>query len=199
MTTERTGAWVETYTGQQYWPMDPRPEDVDIRDVAHALAMICRFNGHVTRFYSVAEHSYRVSYAAERAAIEAGLPEEQVTVTAQWGLLHDASEAYLGDMVRPLKILGAFDVYREAEKRNMGAILQRFDLPLVEPSHVTVADDRMLATEREQIMRGDRGGPTTHDWHGALPYEDKAFSHYVPSVARKRFMKRFNELQRRRR
>lgn len=82
--------WIQTFLGKPFWPLSPRPEDIDIRDIAHALAMTCRFTGHSQKFYSVAEHSVRVSRI----------------VPAQFalhGLLHDASEAYLCDLSRPIK------------------------------------------------------------------------------------------------
>ncbi len=53
-TSNRKGEWIQTYTGKQFWPLDPRPEDIDIEDIAHALALTCRFNGHCDYFYSVA-------------------------------------------------------------------------------------------------------------------------------------------------
>src|SRR4051812_20612492 len=84
------GDWMQTYTGRAFWPLDAQPEDVDPLDIAAALSMLCRYGGHVSRFYSVAEHCLLMS--------EAVAPEH-----ALWALLHDATEAYMGDMVRPLK------------------------------------------------------------------------------------------------
>ena len=60
-TQGRKGDWILTYSGIEFWPLDPRPEDVRIEDIAHALSMQCRFAGHCDRFYSVAEHSIRVA------------------------------------------------------------------------------------------------------------------------------------------
>lgn len=61
---QRRGDWMQTYTGRQFWPLDPLPEDVFIEDIAHALSMQCRYAGHVTRFYSVAEHSVLIARCA---------------------------------------------------------------------------------------------------------------------------------------
>src|ERR1700744_4853571 len=85
--------WIQTFTGKKFSPLAPRPEDVDIRDIAHALAMKCRFNGHCSPFYSIAEHSVRVSW----------LLEQQGKREALWGLMHDAADAYLPDLGAPIK------------------------------------------------------------------------------------------------
>src|SRR5689334_11513518 len=90
----RVGDWMMTLSGKRFWPLDPRPEDVDFRDIGHALSMICRYGGHVRRFYSVAEHS----------ALLARWFEARGDFTfAKYALLHDGTEAYIGDMVRQLK------------------------------------------------------------------------------------------------
>ena len=90
VTTPASVAWIRTHTGLRFDLLDPRPEAIDPRDVAHALARLCRFGGHVRRFYSVAQHSLLV---ADLAPLGLELP----------ALLHDASEAYLGDVVAPLE------------------------------------------------------------------------------------------------
>jgi hypothetical protein len=138
------GDWLQTYTGRAFYPLDPRPEDVDPEDVAHALAHTCRYGGHTSRFYSVAEHCLLVAQA---------VPEH-----ALWGLLHDAAEAYCGDMVRPLK--QGMPAYREAEDRIMAAICERFGLHPVEPSAIKEADTRLLYDERLALF-----GPPPKPWH----------------------------------
>src|SRR5687767_13374438 len=87
---DRKGDWICTYQGIQFWPLDPKPEDVSIIDIAHALSNVCRFGGHSRWFYSVSQHSYYVSLYTR--------PEN-----ALYALLHDAPESYIGDCVRPLK------------------------------------------------------------------------------------------------
>ena len=82
--------WIETYTGRKFFPLNPRARDLCIEDIAHALAMTCRYNGHCSEFYSVAQHSCIVS----------DLCEERWKMA---GLMHDAAEAYLGDVVSPVK------------------------------------------------------------------------------------------------
>jgi len=97
--------WFLTASGKRFWPLDPRPEDICIEDIAHALSHICRFGGHVREPYSVAQHSVIVSMIVK--------PEN-----ALYGLLHDAAEAYAGDMVRPLK--RGMPAYRSIESAVSG-------------------------------------------------------------------------------
>src|SRR3972149_10211945 len=127
---ERRGDFILTYSGRRFWPLDPRPEDVVVEDIAHALGNLCRFTGHTSRFYSVAEHSVHVSDSASAP-------------NKLWGLFHDASEAYLGDLARPTKQAQAgFGLaYRRVERRLMRAICDRFELSLTEPLEVLSLDD----------------------------------------------------------
>lgn len=134
---DRKGDWMQTISGRQFWPIDPRPEDVFIEDIAHALSMMCRYNGHCRTFYSVAEHSVLVSRA---------LPDD----LALWGLLHDASEAYIADIVRPAKRFIAG--YCEVEDRIMNAVCERFGLSPTMPAEVKRVDNAILADEQRCIM-----------------------------------------------
>jgi uncharacterized protein len=133
------GDWMQTYTGRAFYPMAPEIDDIDPIDVAHALSLICRYGGHVKRFYSVAEHCVLMSHAVA--------PEH-----ALWALLHDATEAYLSDMIRPIK--QAMPEYRAAEWRMQLAIVGRFNLPTLEPpDEVKEADNRILHDERRALMK----------------------------------------------
>ncbi|MFG0247924.1 MAG: phosphohydrolase, partial [Phycisphaeraceae bacterium JB051] len=78
-------SWIQTYTGKAFYPLREDPGIIDIRDIAHALSLQCRFNGHCSDFYSVAQHSVHVSEVVPQAF-------------ALWGLLHDAAEAYMSDL-----------------------------------------------------------------------------------------------------
>lgn len=138
-TAERKGDWGCTYTGRQFWPEDPRPSDIHVLDIAHALSMQCRFGGHCREFYSVAQHSVLVSIACDPAA-------------ALWGLLHDASEAYLVDVPRPAKRAPGMAGYREMERRAMAAVCERFGLPVAMPPSVKRADEAVLAAEARDLM-----------------------------------------------
>jgi hypothetical protein len=137
--TSRRGDWIQTFTGRQYYPLDPRTEDIDIEDIAQSLSQICRFNGHSLVFYSVAQHCVLVSMV---------LPDE----LALEGLMHDSPEAYVCDIPRPLKRLLEFQSYREFEALNDAAIRARFSLQRAEPPQVKEADLRMLATEARDLM-----------------------------------------------
>jgi hypothetical protein len=137
MMTERRGDWMQTFTGRQFWPLDPRPDEVDILDIAHALANQCRYAGHCRRFYSVAEHCVLLARAVA--------PEHRLCA-----LLHDAAEAYLVDLPRPVK--RHFVSYRFAEAAVMAAICLRFGLKPEMPAAVHDADYRILRDELEQNM-----------------------------------------------
>jgi hypothetical protein len=124
--------------------MRPRVRDVFVPDIAHALSLICRFTGHVDVFYSVAEHSVRLSRV---------LRANQYPVDdCLWGLLHDASEAYLADIPSPMKRTPAFAFYREAEAKVMACIVSALGLPPNEPECVKQADSLMLETEARDLM-----------------------------------------------
>jgi 5'-deoxynucleotidase YfbR-like HD superfamily hydrolase len=171
-------AWIQTYTGKAFYVLDPQVADIDIKDIAHALSMQCRFTGHSRYFYSVAEHSVGVSKNG---------PKE----FALWGLLHDASEAYLTDLSRPLKQysdLGAR--YREVEDRLMAVICEHFGLQLQEPPEVKVADKRMFQTERRFLMRD-----SASRWNETEePYDNYRIVAMYPNDAERAFYKRFEEI-----
>lgn len=136
----RQGTWMQTVSGKVFWPIDPRPEELDINDIAHALGMMCRYGGHCNRFYSVAEHSVLMaSYA------EANLGTE----IAQIALMHDATEAYLSDVIRPVK--AHLPNYREIEERLWLCIAERFSLPQVIPDEVHHLDNCILRDEMEAL------------------------------------------------
>lgn len=135
--SDRKGDWMQTFTGQAFYPLDPRPEEVDPRDIAHALSMICRYGGHTNRFYSVAEHCVLMSYAVA--------PEN-----ALWALLHDATEAYVVDLIRPIKRF--MPDYRVMEAGVALAICEHFGIPAECPAEVKEADSRILLDEREVML-----------------------------------------------
>lgn len=174
--TPRYGDWIQLFSGKRFWPLDPRPEDILLEDIAHALSNVCRFTGHVREFYSVAQHSVFVSHR---------VPEEH----ALWGLLHDASEAYVCDVARPVKRQREMTHYRLAEKEIMRAVCQRFGLPEVEPAAVKLADNRALYTEARDLLPVIAPEWT---WH-AEPY-DVRVGGLPPATAKRLFLARFAAL-----
>lgn len=129
--------WILTRTAKRFDLLEPTAAMVEPADIAHALSMQCRFNGHVRAFYSVAQH----------CLVVADLVPAQYQLEA---LLHDATEAYVGDLVSPLK--HALPEYRQIEMRVWHAISRRFDIDPVLPPCVHDADLIALATERRDLM-----------------------------------------------
>lgn len=170
----RRGDYIQTFSGKKFWPLDPDPAAIRLEDIAHALSNQCRFSGHCRAFYGVAEHSVRVAWIVPR--------EHQ-----RWGLLHDAAEAYLTDLSRPVKHLPEMAPYRDAEARVMAAVCRRFGLDPIEPPAVKAADNTLLATEVRDLMRPDRRvwGKWLFDIE-PLPLRIDPWS---PTVARREFLK----------
>lgn len=131
------GCWMQTYSGRIVQPLNPDPASITIEDIAAALSKQCRFAGHVREFYSVAEHSVLVSRHC---------PEELRLV----GLLHDASEAYLTDIPRPLK--PQLSEYVTIENMLMRVIGRKFGFDWPMPRSVKDVDNRILSDERTENM-----------------------------------------------
>jgi 5'-deoxynucleotidase YfbR-like HD superfamily hydrolase len=133
-----------------FWPLDPRPEDIKLPDIAHALACVNRYNGHAPEPYSVAQHSVLVSRRAY--SLSAGMLEAERINVARWGLLHDAAEAYIGDMPKPLKSQPEMVEFRRCEEKIMRAVAERFGLVGEEPPDVKQADLDLLVSEAAQFF-----------------------------------------------
>lgn len=172
--------FITTYTGRRFYPLDPQPSDVCIEDIAHALAMICRFNGHVREFYSVAEHSVHVSRI---------VPPEYALA----GLLHDASEAYIADVSRPVKHTEVMREYRRIETWLQMVVLDVFNAgfsPCDDPSadYIDTADVAMLALEARSLLPYD-------PWMDELPEPAKVeLGLWSPREAEAVFLARYYEL-----
>lgn len=172
---KRRGEFIRTFRGAEFWPLDPLPEEIHILDVAHALSNLCRFGGHCRQFYSVAQHSVLVSLSCK--------PED-----AAWGLMHDAAEAYLVDLPRPIKRDSSMRHYRELEERILYAVKDAFGLPThALPASVVEADNRLLATEMRDLTRCSLAGE-------APPFGFRIDETLAPQVAKAAFLDRFRQL-----
>jgi hypothetical protein len=166
--------WIQTSTGLAYDLKNPQEEQIDIHDIAHSLAAINRFNGHTKYPYSVAMHSVLLSrMVAPEFAFE--------------GLLHDAHEAYVGDVASPLKQCG-LNGYRELEEISRLAVARKFGLPSDVSPEVREADLRMCLTEGMQLL----GNPPPRPWNiPAPPYPDLLITAVHPEEAKRLFLQRF--------
>jgi len=182
--THRKGDWMGTYTGGRVWPLDPHPRDFNIADIAHALSLMNRYAGHTRWPYSVAQHAV---LCARQALLEC--PQH-----AMVALMHDASEAYIADIVRPAKpdIRG----YEEVEERLMQEIAKAFHFEWPMPKAVKHIDTRMLVTEAPVLMMPPDGikwwesfaekpffGLAIEPWHSGFA-EDAFLTTYHKLLAR---------------
>lgn len=213
--------WLQTYTGKKIDLINPTREMVDIEDIAHALSMICRFNGHCRDFYSVAEHSVMVEAMgsqlwmkreSERHAGKLHVPPKPTSEFLQQSLallLHDAAEAYIGDLTTPLKrgldSIGGDVVFpppgeklsklAELERRWLAAIGQTFGLEdrLAEPSElIRQADEKVMTIEVTSLFH-----PVQSCWWEtrSRPRSDEMMIQcWSPAEARRQFINRFRVL-----
>lgn len=144
--------YMHTSSGKKYFPFAPKAEHVDVQVIAHHLATRARWNGATQHskyksriFLSVAEHSVLVSLYLEHFMMRPDL--------ALYGLLHDASEAFNGDLIRPLKYSAEFSApFKKVEIANEEAIARRFNLPVSEAALIKVADEAVCAAEYQQVV-----------------------------------------------
>jgi uncharacterized protein len=163
----RSGAWFDF--------LDPEASRFTIEDIAHGLGNTCRYSGQCSAFYSVAEHSLLVSEVATGFELEA--------------LMHDAAEAFLGDVTRPLKQL--LPEYKRIEAEVERVIFRRFDLIHPLPLAVKRADLRVLAAEQSQIMPV---GTDAWAHAGDVDPAPVRVRHLAPGAAKQSFLSRFHEL-----
>lgn len=181
--------------GRYFWPMRDDPGDIDLNYIAHSLALMCRWNGGTTDLktgapllFTVGQHSVMVSYIVERLLSKAA---------AFYGLMHDASEAYLTDVPRPIK--GSLGGYYEAEAILMAKIITHFNVPMSPEikAAVRTIDNNMIFWERDELIgqpclpyanENEHPGGTIHDvW--------REFRVWSPVETKERFIARFHELQ----
>lgn len=189
--------YMHTASGVKVFPFNMKPHQVDIESIAHHLACVARWQGATKHrflkdriFYSVAEHSV---YVSDYVMNELGRPD-----LALQALMHDAPEAYIGDMIRPLKYSPAFhDVFKELEDKVWKAIATRFDLPVEMAAEVKMADDAICMAEWVQIVPRD----PNEQWgyavvKGGTPVQAAqiGINMLSPIEARDMFMDRWNSL-----
>ncbi len=161
-------AWIQGYSGTKIYPLALTPSQILLTDIAHALALKCRFNGHCNAFYSIAEHSWHVS---------------QLVWCPREGLLHDAAEAYLADIVSPVKPF--LRDWKEIEEQAERAIASRFDLTYPWPQEVKAADTAMALRERIALMKH-----TSHAWNIYGDPADVTIYKWSPEDAERAFLNR---------
>lgn len=166
--------YIYTRSGQKFFPLLPEPEKILIEDISWALSHICRFTGHVSSFYSVAQHSVLVSLECPKKLALAGL-------------LHDASEAYLCDVSSPVKKLDSMRTYREAEEKLQATIYAKFGVPFtIPPPKVKEADQTIYRTEVHHLMPYQESGKTSTSIG--------SFQAWSPEKSRDEFLKRYGIL-----
>jgi hypothetical protein len=170
MGNEYEDHWIPTYTGIKFHYLNPKPEEISITDIAHHLCLLCRFTGACKRFYSVADHSIRVSMIVE--------PELRLAA-----LLHDAAEAYTNDISRPVKYTHKL---QETEAIITKAIDKKFGIDSNHPS-IKEADNILIATEARDLM------PNIDGWEELpMPLSTKIIP-MTPLWAERLFMIKFEE------
>jgi hypothetical protein len=208
----RCGDWFVTFTGKRFYPLDPRIEDIEIRDIAHSLSLQARWMGHSQTHYSVASHSLACACVAER-------DYPGVTDISAWCLMHDAAEAYVGDVIRPIKrylyrvarshevnwgkqfleepdvggysrIEGFVQTFGGVEDRILRLIAEKYKFPWPIPEVVHTIDNRMLVTEALALTRyvSDRHWIYEKPWADTKPYADHVLIHQSMEAAEKAFL-----------
>jgi len=171
---------IRTYTGKLVCPFIMAEDDIDIRDIAHALSQLCRYSGHTSVLYSVAEHSVRVAWYIERRT--------QNKKMELAGLLHDAEEAYLLDFPSPLKKHPNMAWYRRMGKVLRKQILAHWGVSDgMDASYVKHADRVLLATEQRDLMRDAEPDGDEYLAGSIRPWE--------ATVAERRFLLLFERLR----
>lgn len=153
----------------------PLSNEIEIEDIAHGLAHTCRYAGQCKVFFSVAEHSVLVSYAASKFGLE--------------GLFHDAAEALVGDMPAPLKKL--LPGYKAIEEQIQRLIFENFKISWPLPPEIKQADLRVMAAELAVLMPAG-----TNEWLNSrgITAADVDVKCLDPASAKKLFLDRYRGL-----
>ncbi len=161
--------FIITYTKTRFSPLSAKEEDINIHDIAHALSLMCRANGHIKHFYSVAQHSINCAIEASARGLS-----ERIQLAC---LLHDASEAYLSDVTRPIKRnLPQYLVFEEALQSKIFIKFQLYDLTEEEQEQVKNIDDTLLYYEFLELM-GEMIFPEEPQLTSSLSFDRVDFEH----------------------
>jgi hypothetical protein len=174
--------WIQTFTGKKFDFAAPHPSMIDIKDIAHALSNQCRFNGHCREFYSVAEHSVYVCQLVMQTHPDLGMA----------ALMHDAAEAYIGDMVTPLKAM--MPSFKAMEAKVEKVIADRFGFDHVQHHVIKKADMQLLVDEKNKLhVNSDN-----LEWVIEQTFRPNPTRHlglYAPHAAEALFLGYFRRLQ----
>ena len=179
--------WIQCYSGGRIFPLNPQIEDIHLPDIAHALSNLCRYTGQ-GRWYSVAEHSVLVSrFASKQCAFFSG--DKRCITCARWGLIHDAAEAYIGDLNAPTKHQFQLEAYRKAEAKLSHVIARRFALAPFEPVQVTNVDKAIRNNEVLFVFK--KRHP---EWELGAGIPGAKIHGWEPKRAEREFLKRYREV-----
>jgi 5'-deoxynucleotidase YfbR-like HD superfamily hydrolase len=186
--------YIQTFTGKQFFSLEPRAADVDIVDICHSLSLKCRFAGHCSYFYSVAQHSVLVmNEVIEILRSHANYDKDEKRDIIKWALMHDAGEAYFSDIPNPIK--KSDPLFDKIEDRILEAVAEHFRLPWpltgTPKAIVKEADHALLATEARDLL------PIVWEDYQEM-WAHKALKHAIEpwssSYAEKRFLKEYRNL-----
>jgi uncharacterized protein len=179
----RNETFIETFTGKKFGFLDPQQDEVEVYDIANALSKSCRYVGHVSDFYSVAEHCCHL-YDYFTSEVSDPTNKESRSV-----LMHDASEAYLADIARPVKNI--LPDYQALEAKIEGMLAQKFDLIYPFPKWLKALDTRILLDERKMLQPF-----ASYEWAvdkiGAKPLGVK-LQCWSPAQAAREYLHRYNQ------
>jgi hypothetical protein len=173
---------VTLISGALFDPFRPAPKLIDIQDIAWSLSMQCRYNGHVKRFYSVAEHSIHVV-----SLVKAMNPDISYRKQLQ-ALMHDATEAYIGDMVKPVKVM--FSLFNKVEDKLWVNICTRFDMDIKWSKELTYCDGQAAVTEMETLT----SRKASHTWTEGIAPSPVPLPRLTQKEAYSEFIKLYNYL-----
>jgi hypothetical protein len=187
--TKEEAIWIETFTGKKVNPYRLQLDDIDIRDIAHSLSLLCRFVGHCNIFYSVAQHSLHVSDLVFHELGQQVVEDVRfASRTCLAALLHDGAEAYISDISRPVKY--SIREFGELERRISGKIMQKFGCVGADWTLIKKMDSKMLASEALYLMHSKGEG-----WYLPEPPITCTISSHTPEAIEHLFLERFHTIR----